>query len=208
MDRSVTLRRLFLLAVALLIGSWAMRSDVAASNEKKSPEHVVDTAPHDDSGAVAAFKEMLPVIRHPRCLNCHSIGDFPRQGDDFHPHAMNVRRGPDGKGVTAQKCSTCHQDRNLAGLHLPPGAPNWHLPPTNMPMIWQSLTDKQICQQLKDPKQNGNRSVDRIVEHMAEDKLVGWGWNPGEGRTAIPISRETFASKVREWASKGAACPE
>ncbi len=73
----------------------------------------------------ALFVEFVSVLRHPRCMNCHSRGDFPRQGDDGHPHTMNVRRGPEGHGVTAEKCSTCHQDHNLAGAHMPPGAPNW-----------------------------------------------------------------------------------
>src|SRR5215472_19241611 len=75
------------------------------------------------------FGALVPVLRHPRCLNCHSSGDFPRQGDDGHAHAMNVRRGANGLGVTAEKCSTCHQDHNLAGPHMPPGAPGWRLPP-------------------------------------------------------------------------------
>jgi len=164
-------------------------------------------AARDEASSVAAFKEMLVVIRNPRCMNCHSTGDFPRQGDDGHPHAMNVRRGPDGKGVTAEKCSTCHQDHNLDAPHLPPGAPNWHLPPRDMPMIWQGLTDRGICEQLKDPGRNGHRSMEQIVEHFTTDKLVAWGWNPGPGRAAVPMSREEFAAKVKEWASKGAACP-
>ena len=75
------------------------------------------------AGDGALFTAFVPVLRHPRCMNCHSKGDFPRQGDDGHPHTMNVRRGPAGMGVTAEKCSTCHQDHNLAGAHLPPGAP-------------------------------------------------------------------------------------
>jgi cytochrome c5 len=164
-------------------------------------------AARDDAGSVAAFREMLVVIRNPRCMNCHSTGDFPRQGDDGHPHAMNVRRGPDGKGVTAEKCSTCHQDHNLEGMHLPPGAPNWHLPPRDMPMIWQGLTDRGICEQLKDPARNGHRTMEKIVEHFTTDKLVAWGWNPGPGRAPVPMSKEDFAAKVKEWASKGAACP-
>jgi hypothetical protein len=41
---------------------------------------------------------------------------------------MQIRRGPDGKGVNAVSCSTCHQDHNLAGLHMPPGAPDWSRP--------------------------------------------------------------------------------
>jgi len=42
------------------------------------------------------------------------------------------------------------------------------------------------CSLFKDPKQNGNRDVDEIVEHM-NTPLVLWGWRPGEGRTPIPI---------------------
>jgi hypothetical protein len=76
-----------------------------------------------------------------------------------------------------------------------------------MPMIWQSLTDRGICEQLKDPARNGHRSVDLIVAHFTTDKLVAWGWNPGPGRAAVPMSREEFAAKVKQWASNGAACP-
>jgi hypothetical protein len=160
------------------------------------------------NAASAAFEAMLPVLHHPRCINCHSPGDFPRQGDDSHPHAMNVRRGPDGRGVTSQKCSTCHQDHNLAGPHLPPGAPDWQMPPPDTPMIWAGLSDTELCDLLKDLKQNGHRNVDQIVEHLTTPQLVLWGWNPGEGRTAIPMSQAGFAAKVREWAAGGAACPK
>ena len=163
------------------------------------------SAPADDNGSL--FAALTPVLRHPRCLNCHSTGDFPRQGDDGHPHAMNVRRGITGFGVTAEKCTTCHQDHNLAGLHLPPGAPGWRLPPAATPMIWRERSDAEICAQMKDPKQNGGKSLPMIVEHMTEDKLVAWGWDPGEGRTAIPISHDDFSTRVKAWAAAGAPCP-
>lgn len=171
---------------------------------------VAARAPQSAAGKAddgSSFTALVPVLRHPRCLNCHSTGDFPRQGDDGHPHAMNVRRGSDGHGVTAEKCSTCHQDHNLAGLHVPPGAPNWHLPPPTTPMIWQGRTDGEICRQIKDPKQNGGKSIDQIVTHMTEDKLVAWGWNPGEGRDPVPISHDEFAARVKAWAAAGAPCP-
>jgi hypothetical protein len=140
-------------------------------------------------------------------MNCHSRGDFPRQGDDSHPHTMNVRRGLEGHGVSAEKCSTCHQDHNLGGAHMPPGAPNWALPSPATSMIWQGLTDAQICRSIKDPKQNKNRNLDQLVEHLTEDKLVAWGWNPGEGREPIPMSHDEFAAKVKKWQSAGAPCP-
>jgi hypothetical protein len=128
------------------------------------------------------------------------------QGDASHPHITDVRRGPDGHGVNAVKCSTCHQEHNLPGVHMPPGAPEWSLPSPAMPMIWEGLSDHQLCELLKDPKQNGHRTVEQIVEHM-RTPLVLWGWDPGEGRTPIPYPRERFLEAVKVWADHGAACP-
>ena len=171
----------------------------------EQPAASKQTATASDDGAL--FTAFVSVLRHPRCMNCHSQGDFPRQGDDGHQHTMNVRRGTSGHGVTAEKCSTCHQDHNLDGAHLPPGAPNWGLPPASTPMIWQGLTDGQICQSIKDTKQNRNRNLDQLVEHLTADKLVMWGWNPGEGRTAIPMPHDEFSAKVKQWQAAGAPCP-
>jgi len=160
----------------------------------------------DDAAAAAAFDAMVPVLRHPRCMNCHSVGDFPRQGDDSHRHTMQVHRGPDGHGVNAVRCSTCHQDHNLVGLHMPPGAPDWELPTPAMPMIWEGLSDRQMCELFKDPRRNGHRTIEQIVEHM-HTPLVLWGWAPGDGRTPIPTPQDSFLLHVQEWVAKGAACP-
>jgi hypothetical protein len=91
-------------------------------------------------------------------------------------------------------------------LHMPPGAPDWHLPSPVMPMIWQGLNDHQLCELLKDPKQNGQRTVQQIVEHMSTP-LVLWGWNPGDGRAPVTMPQPEFLAEVRKWASEGAACP-
>ena len=204
MRRSSIANRISL--VTLMFGfagaMWFSRA-LQAAEPPAAPSKTAAAAANDG----ALFTAFVPVLRNPRCMNCHSQGDYPRQGDDGHPHAMNVRRGPDGHGVTAEKCSTCHQDHNLAGSHLPPGAPNWGLPPASTPMIWQGLSDGQICRAIKDPKQNKNRNLDQLVEHLTEDKLVLWGWNPGEGRTAVSMPQEEFAAKVKAWRSAGAPCP-
>jgi hypothetical protein len=163
---------------------------------------------NNDARARDAFLSVIPVLKHPRCLNCHATGDYPRQGDDAHIHTQNVRRSLDGHGKYGQKCSTCHQEQNVAGLNMPPGAPNWHLPPAATPMIWEGRTPGQICRQIKDPKQNGGKSIAQIVEHVSADKLVMWGWNPGEGRSLPPQSHDEFAGKFQEWARYGAACPD
>jgi len=178
--------------------------DIAAQTEHAKPATKADAA--QDAAAAAAFEAFVPVLRHPRCMNCHSTGNFPRQGEDSHQHTMQVRRGPGGEGVNAVQCSTCHQDHNLLGAHMPPGAPDWHLPPPETPMIWEGLTDSQLCELFKDPRQNGHRSVQQIVKHMSTP-LVLWGWNPGEGRSAVPMRLSEFQARVRDWAAKGAACP-
>jgi hypothetical protein len=156
---------------------------------------------------VAAFLSITPVLRHPRCLVCHSSGNYPRQGDDLRQHIMAVRRGPNGHGAAPVRCSTCHQDHNLPGMRTPPGAPDWHLPSPDDPMIWEGLTDRQLCELLIDPKRNGNRDAKGIEKHM-HAPLVLWGWKPGEGRTPISMPAEIFLKRVHVWTSAGAPCPE
>jgi hypothetical protein len=208
MNRSRAVIRFALLSLLapVIAGAFLFSRGVSAAEpapDSKTPVASATAASNDG----ASFTAFVPVLRHPRCMNCHSQGDYPRQGDDSHPHTMNVRRGPIGFGVTAEKCSTCHQDHNLTGAHLPPGAPGWHLPPPAMPMIWQGLTDSQLCESIKDPKQNRGRNLDQLVEHLTEDKLVMWGWNPGEGRTPVPIPHDEFSAKVKLWQAAGAPCP-
>ena len=162
----------------------------------------------DDAGSRSAFLAAYPVFMHPRCLNCHPSGDAPLQGDDSHPHAQNVKRGPEGKGLYALKCANCHQYSNLPGLNMPPGNPNWHMLPPTMKMVFQGKTPAELARQLKDPTQNGGKTLEQLLHHVTEDKLVLGGWEPGDGRTKPPVSHAEFASKMREWIEKGAAIPE
>src|SRR5690606_31700062 len=77
----------------------------------------------DSAGSVAAFNKVYDVLMSPRCMNCHPAGDIPLQGDDSHIHAMMPRRGKDGKGLYAMKCSNCHQPENAMAAGAPPGNP-------------------------------------------------------------------------------------
>lgn len=164
-------------------------------------------APRGDDGR-EAFLAAYKVLMHPRCMNCHPSGDVPLQGDDSHLHAQNVQRGPNGKGKYALKCANCHQDTNLPGENLPPGNPNWHLPKPEAPLVFQGKSPAELARQLKDPKQNGGKTLDQILHHVAEDKLVLWGWDPGDGRTKPPLSHAEFVQKMKEWIEKGAVVPE
>lgn len=141
-------------------------------------------------------------------MNCHPSGDAPLQGDDSHVHTMNVKRGADGRGIYSERCSNCHQNENTAGLHMPPGNPKWGLPPANMRMVFQGRTPRQLALQLLNAKQNGGRSKAQLIDHMANDDLVGWAWHPGAGRTLPPMSRSAFAAQVKLWIAKGAFAPD
>jgi hypothetical protein len=77
--------------VGASISAWA--SGFIPGNHKAAP-----VAQNNDARARELFVSIIPVLKHPRCLNCHATGDFPRQGDDSHVHTQNVRRGLDGKG--------------------------------------------------------------------------------------------------------------
>jgi cytochrome c5 len=162
----------------------------------------------DAAAAQAAFNRAWAVFDSPRCRNCHPSGDAPLQGDDGHVHIQDVKRGPDGKGVYGMKCSTCHQAANLPGGNMPPGNPKWSLPSANMKMVIQGETAGQFCRQLKDPAKNGHRTLVQIIEHVSSDELVGWGWNPGDGRTLPPLDRPEFVAAMKAWVDNGAACPQ
>jgi hypothetical protein len=162
----------------------------------------------DAAASRAAFLAAYPVFMHPRCMNCHPAGDVPLQGEDSHLHPQNVKRGRDGKGLYALKCRNCHQDKNLPGENMPPGHPEWHLPPATMPMVFQGKSPAALARQLKDTKQNGGKTLDEILHHVAADSLVLTAWNPGDGLARPPLNHAEFVRKMREWAEKGAAIPE
>lgn len=206
-------RKLKLVAVAMFI-AVALLAYVNRENELVRVEASTVTEPATAGGteaakAKAAFNEAVKVFLSARCANCHPAGDGPTQGDTMTPHAMEVKRGPDGRGVDELKCSTCHQEINLDGDGLPPGAPDWHMPGSAHKMVFQGVTAGQLCRNLKDPIQNGGKKTAKdAVLHLATDPKVLWAWNPGNGRSTPPLSQADFMKKMNEWVANGAACPE
>jgi hypothetical protein len=154
--------------------------------------------------SVALFVEAGKVIQHPRCVNCHPAGNRPNQGDNSHPHQPLVVRGEDNLGAIGMRCTTCHGPANFDPGRIP-GHPQWHMAPIEMAWVGKSLA--YICEQIKDPKRNGGKSMDQLIEHMAHDSLVGWGWNPGVGREPAPGTQAEFGELIKAWADSGAACP-
>ncbi|QCI66861.1 hypothetical protein [Phreatobacter stygius] len=150
------------------------------------------------------FDSLAAVLQSPRCLNCHPRGERPAQGDQGRPHGMNVQRGPDDHGHAAMTCAACHGERNNLASGAP-GAPHWHVAPRSMG--WTGLGAGTLCRTILDPASNGGRSVDDLVRHMTEDKLVLWAWTPGGKRQPPPLGRAAFEAALRAWAAAGAPCP-
>lgn len=200
------MRQLEFVTAATVLSALVPLVATCARPERRA-EASVERSATAGAKAAADWDVIYRVLQHPRCMNCHPAGDAPLQGDDSHPHAQNVQRGPDGHGLYAMRCETCHQTANVAGPHLPPGAPTWHLPEPKMPLVFQGRSSRDLCRQLKDPAQNGGRSPEQLLHHMTDDPLVGWGWAPGEGRVPVPIPRAQLVEALRSWIAGGCQCP-
>jgi hypothetical protein len=161
------------------------------------------TARAPTAQGIAAFQTIAAVLTYPRCLNCHQR-DAPRQGDEVRIHVPRVVRGPDNMGVSAMRCANCHRASNNLDSGVP-GAPQWQLAPASM--AWNGLSIGRVCRAIQDPKLNGGRSLQELVEHMEHDALVRWGWNPGGNRAPIPIAHREFVDALKVWIAAVGVCP-
>lgn len=193
----------YLIAAVLVAGPlWADTVDGL-----RTPDEF-DGIGNEAERSAALFEEMMVVIEHPRCMNCHPVDNSPRQGMDMAVHQPPVTRGAGDFGAPGMRCNTCHGAENFAfdtGEGSIPGHVPWQLAPVSMGWIGKSAAD--ICAQLKDPERNGDLTLADLHAHNAEDGLVGWGWHPGEGRQPAPGNQEVFGQLTQAWIDTGAACP-
>ncbi len=194
-------------ALVILIGAQQTNGQprAVADHQPLRPVSSFEAIADTQTRSVALFQEAGKVLTHPRCVNCHPRGDQPTQTDAMRPHQPIVVRGADGHGVPALQCSTCHHNTNFDPARVP-GDPQWHLAPREM--AWQGFSVGEICRQIKDPARNGGKDLAAIVHHSAEDHLVGWGWNPGAGRTPAPGTQAEFGALMKAWVDTGAYCPK
>lgn len=192
----------FLLLGGIVIGTAFTEQNPSSSLNVQAETQ--DPLPPDE-----AFDQMMAVLTHKRCVNCHPSDNFPRQGEDSHVHNFGVRRGADNHGVAALRCETCHQPENndLSGV---PGAPEWSLAP--LEMAWQGLSRVEIARSMMDPEINGGRDLEELVKHLTEHELVLWAWEPGvdaagNPRELPPVPKEDYIAAVKAWAAAGAPIP-
>ena len=211
--------RAAMMAAASLGAAMLAASAVDAQVQNTTTLNPRDLRPVASFGGVAdkaersraLFNEVAKVITSPRCMNCHPAGDSPLQANDQHVHMPPILRGENGLGVAGVACSACHTEKNFtlvgtgATYKSIPGHPRWQLAPREM--AWEGKTISQICEQMKDPKRNGERTLALLHEHLANDDLVAWGWNVGEGREPAPGDQKQLGALAQAWIDSGAVCP-
>ncbi|WP_223790003.1 hypothetical protein [Marinicella meishanensis] len=178
-------------------------------------ELAIPDAPEPGSVSTAAglnhWARIYEVASHPRCVNCH-VGDSPYpmwSGPSFEKtqrHGMNVHAGASRIGAESLLCSTCHRQQNSDEPHGAPGAKDvWRLAPVEA--AWFGKGSDVICQQLRDPARNGNRTFQQIASHLGHDVILHWAWNPGGKRQPAPHSLADHVADILAWGAAGMPCP-
>jgi hypothetical protein len=206
--------------VTLLAGYLA--TDVFLCGKPNQPQSCAPPA-KPMTGGTPAWRAIYSVLTYPRCINCHPVAsqvpgyafnpatnaqypqDYPRQGDDRHPHYYTVLRGDTfalptaehtgtvypGMGTPFERCTFCHGSKNDPVTGIPgttnpegtdPSAPFWALAPASM--AWESapgvpLNGAQLCANLLNKQLNGNRQPKDLLHHLETEPLVLWSFNPG-----------------------------
>lgn len=187
-------------AVGLVSLAYAFSAPAEAQNSSQGP-----------SDGLAAWEKAYEVFSHPRCVNCHVPDDNrprwsgPNYGDKPQYHGMNIIADATRMRAAGLPCTTCHRNENAKFPHGAPGAPNWKLAPVEM--VWWEKSSAEVCEQIKDPERNGNRTVEEVADHIGHDELVNWGWAPGPGREPAPHSAEDVVAYLLKWQAAGTPCP-
>lgn len=164
-----------------------------------------------------SWQKFFEVASHPRCSNCHVGADNKPMwsGPNFdrtRPHGMNISADESRIGAEALLCSTCHTtlktpdpDANLSAHAAPKVAMDWQLAPVEAE--WFGKSSRYICNQLKDPARNGERTIKEVAEHLDHDLILHWAWNPGGNREPAPYSLQETMDALMMWSAAGTPCP-
>src|SRR6185503_66610 len=92
----------------------------------------------EDHKAWQAFEKLLPVVRHPRCFNCHG-GVDPFKSADQGKH-LGGAAGNANRTTAPGDCRDCHYDLpNLRNGRTS----EWEVPPE--PFHFVGKSDRELC---------------------------------------------------------------
>jgi hypothetical protein len=105
----------------------------------------------EERQAIDKFKLLLPVLQHPRCLNCHGgVNPFvPRAQGGHLAGAIDTTKGFTKR---LEKCQECHSE-----------LPGWDLPPEEF--FFVNKDARELCIQLK----KFNPTPAGVVGHLEND---------------------------------------
>lgn len=204
-----------ILATSLALVGYAIAAEPVGTNR------VINDFPKgsiSEQVGLENWQKFFEVASHPRCANCHVGADNKPMwsGPSFYkarPHGMNVNAGESRIGAETLLCSTCHttlkevdEKANNSPHTAPRVAMDWQLAPVEAE--WFGKSSSYICNQLKDPEQNGNRTIREVAVHLDHDLILHWAWNPGGTREAAPHSLQETMDALMKWAAAGTPCPE
>jgi hypothetical protein len=173
--------------------------------------------PAERQQAAGAFRQVLSVLRHPRCANCHGAMNVYDE-TTAHPGGAMVTVETDifGESQTiplgAEACVMCH---NLA-------AGQWTQRTNPASEIqWSGLSDRELWQRLQsvriitDPATRASQASTGalLLSHVDHDALIEFAFQGGramDGRSYMasyglpevdppPLTKAEFVGHLREW---------
>ncbi|MCG6901339.1 MAG: hypothetical protein LJE68_01535 [Rhodobacter sp.] len=202
---------MFRLKTVVLCAALALAAPIALAADK-----VVIAPPAPGSVSreqgLDAWGRIFEVTSHPRCSNCH-VGERNRpmwSGPSYgktQVHGMNIIAGESRIGAEFLPCATCHA-ASETGNDVDHAAPqvddDWRLAPVEAQ--WFGKSSVEICNQLRDPARNGERSFMDLARHLDHDVILHWAWKPGGSRQPAPYSLQEHVNDILTWGVAGQPC--
>jgi hypothetical protein len=126
------------------------------------------------------------VLQHPRCLNCHPVGERPTRATTvIRIPAGGTRCGDRAPSACAAPPATRMQLRPSSV----PGHPLWHV----APKAWRGRRNRWVRSASRSgPEAQRRQDARGDQEHMARDSLVGWARAPGGNRSPLPERKHSW----------------
>ncbi len=163
------------------------------------------------------FAEMMPVLSHPRCTNCHGgvtvmdgVLDGQKHGGG---EVSDVPLNPQGDMLPGtqsnEQCLECHDEAP------PNGQPQvWRLAPRHMSLVGKDTVT--LCQQMRTLNGLGasaQAANERFIDHLGGDQLIGFAFEGRRGGAMLPehspepppMTQLEFVAAASRWINAGQA---
>lgn len=114
----------------------------------------------------------MPVVRHPRCFNCHGGIDIKSEAQHKGADQVDSPLDPGSLLTVAERrelgkgCPECHD--NIRGIN--PRLNGWMVAPK--PMLWNNKSDEQLCRLFKESEDNEAQFVDHMQNDHQELQFI------------------------------------